>query len=429
MFGFIRKKYFEYKMKERKKNILNDLNIKNESKPLKKENKDAFYIGDEAFPFVDNHSKTFLVNGPAGSGKSLKVFFPNIINEKEHSMVILDRCEEMFSKTSEYLKDKGYEIVVLTSKNLDDNIFCNDRYSYISKEEEIEDYLNNIFNIKDEDDYYNSLEVNVFKCFFKQLLLKNESLSFLEVFNYFKDLEYDEFRAFFISDDEYINKYMDEFCFFYKIEDKGDFIDFKNKFFNKYDFFKKKENDIFFEGYHFEYLRSHKVALFISLDGFFHSYEDNGYSRLVGQCMEQMIRFPEGRQVRFFLDEFEVLKKIDNFERLMVLSRRYNYSIFMGIQHFDNLEDVYGSGFSTIMANISNVVVLGPIYGKTSYYIDNLFGTRASEYLQDENLIKNENYFLARINEKNQFENNLLDFKIEKTFKLLNENFYKIPIK
>ena len=65
--------------------------------------------------WVDNGDYHNLVIGSTGSGKTENIVFPmvNLLAKKGESMIITDPKGEIYKKTAENLKERGYKIVVL----------------------------------------------------------------------------------------------------------------------------------------------------------------------------------------------------------------------------------------------------------------------------------------------------------------------------
>jgi len=72
-------------------------------------------ISTEKEMWVDNSSYHNLVIGSTGSGKTENLVFPmvNLLAKKGESMIITDPKGEIFRKTANNLKERGYKIVVL----------------------------------------------------------------------------------------------------------------------------------------------------------------------------------------------------------------------------------------------------------------------------------------------------------------------------
>ena len=75
------------------------------------------YKGDEVW--VDNGENHTLVIGATGSGKTQSIILPTvkILSKKGESMVITDPKGEIYEKTSEMLRAKGYQILLLNFRD------------------------------------------------------------------------------------------------------------------------------------------------------------------------------------------------------------------------------------------------------------------------------------------------------------------------
>lgn len=75
------------------------------------------YKGDQVW--VDNGENHTLVIGATGSGKTQSIILPTvkILSKKGESMVITDPKGEIYEKTSEMLRDRGYQILLLNFRD------------------------------------------------------------------------------------------------------------------------------------------------------------------------------------------------------------------------------------------------------------------------------------------------------------------------
>ena len=75
------------------------------------------YKGDKIW--VDNGENHTLVLGATGSGKTQSIILPTvkILSKKGESMIITDPKGEIYEKTSEMLRDKGYQILLLNFRD------------------------------------------------------------------------------------------------------------------------------------------------------------------------------------------------------------------------------------------------------------------------------------------------------------------------
>ena len=69
--------------------------------------------------YVDNGSNHTLVIGATGSGKTVDIILPSvhILSKNKESMVITDPKGEIYEKTSEMLRKKGYQILLLNFRD------------------------------------------------------------------------------------------------------------------------------------------------------------------------------------------------------------------------------------------------------------------------------------------------------------------------
>ena len=98
--------------------------MKRELKPVIPGAKDSEYAGiplinDGKTVWVDNGEYHNLIIGSTGSGKTQVVVFPMVqmLAKKGESMIITDPKGEIYEDTAEFLKEKGYKIIVLNLRD------------------------------------------------------------------------------------------------------------------------------------------------------------------------------------------------------------------------------------------------------------------------------------------------------------------------
>ena len=77
--------------------------------------------------YVDTSSNHSLIIGNTGSGKTASVIFPLIFNlaDSGESMIINDVKGELYKTTSDYLKNKGYDVKVINLRDTSNSDFWN----------------------------------------------------------------------------------------------------------------------------------------------------------------------------------------------------------------------------------------------------------------------------------------------------------------
>jgi len=104
------------------KDIKNDSNVERVKTNLKEVDAAGIpLISTEKEIWVDNGSYHNLVIGSTGSGKTENLVFPmvNLLAKKGESMIITDPKGEIYQKTANNLKSRGYKIVVLNFRDTD----------------------------------------------------------------------------------------------------------------------------------------------------------------------------------------------------------------------------------------------------------------------------------------------------------------------
>jgi type IV secretion system protein VirD4 len=90
-----------------------------ERKYLKSSNKGVLVDGDSKRISEDLSYRHLLVVGNSGSGKTSRFIIPNILSRDTDSLVITDLSGDIYRKTAQSLKEKGYEIRIFAPEQLD----------------------------------------------------------------------------------------------------------------------------------------------------------------------------------------------------------------------------------------------------------------------------------------------------------------------
>lgn len=325
-------------------------------KKNKIENYDKIRINYNTYLDKNKSNKPTLVVGACGSGKTSAFFVPNIMNSKDDSLVILDRYEDLYKNTKDELIAKNYKIININETNifLNDLNLYNKDLSEIKTQEDIEKILNEIFNIKNEDDYYENIEVCLLKAIAKHLLNKDNLNKLSDILNFFLKeacLEEENLKKIIEENknDKYIEKNINEFLFFSQGLDFIDLNKFKEKINNM--FYQNKETTSF-NSLDFKPLRNKAIAIFLQIDIF---YKRNDlFENFIEELLKQSKQNPEGRKITLFLDDFTSLNKINNLLEILKYNEKYNINTYIGIQSFLQLEDKYKEDYNYFEKVIGN---------------------------------------------------------------------------
>ncbi|MBU3186627.1 type IV secretory system conjugative DNA transfer family protein [Clostridium estertheticum] len=124
-------------------------------------------------------------------------------------------------------------------------------------------------------------------------------------------------------------------------------------------------------------LRNKPIALYIKYDTSKSKYLSPFLSVFYTQLIDKIMH-SKGLPVLFFLDEFQNIGKIANFEETVSVSRSEELSFLICIQNISKLYEIYGeNNATTILNNLKSKIILPSISDfKTLNYISNLCGDK-----------------------------------------------------
>ena len=343
-------------------------------------------VNDGKYMWVDDGESHSIIIGSTGSGKTQIVVLPLVesLAKNDESMIITDPKGEIYEKTSEMLKEKGYNVVLLNFRNPQEGSGWNPvylPYEYYKNHngdkanELIDDLAINILydqNAQKQDpfwektsaDYFSGLTLALFEDA-KEDEINLNSINLLATVG--------EER---IGPSTYIKKYFEtkpptspayvsaSSTLIAPNETKGGIL---AVFKQKLRLFASRENIsemLSHSDFDMKDIGRKKTAVFIIIQD-----EKKTYHPLVTiflkQCYETLVDVAQengGRlqyRTNFILDEFANMPPLKDVETMVSAARSRNMRFNFIIQNFAQLNDVYGKEKGdTIKGNCNNIIYL-----------------------------------------------------------------------
>ncbi len=342
-------------------------------------------INDGKNIWVDNSDYHSMVIGSTGSGKSESLVKPmvNLLAKKGESIIVNDPKAELYKYCGDYLKEQGYNIIVLNFREPDKGNAWSPLampYYYFKNGnmdkaiELVEDIANNIlvdpknkdsaFWEKSAADYFAALAIGLFRD------AKEEEINFNSInvmstigeerfggSNYIK--EYFALKG--ESSPEYISG---STTFNAPSETKGGIL---STFRQKIRIFSTREHlaeMLSHSDFDMRTIGSQKTAVFLII----HDEKTTYHSLLtvfIKQCYETLVEVAQSQggklkyRTNFILDEFANMPPLQDVDSMVSAARSRDIRFTFIIQNFSQLNDVYGKEIAeTLKGNCGNLIYL-----------------------------------------------------------------------
>lgn len=336
--------------------------------------------------WVDNGEYHSLVIGATGSGKTQTVIFPTVevLAKKRESMIITDPKGEIYEKTSNMLRDKGYNILVLNFRDPQAGNCWNPlslpykMYKENDQDKTIElldDLAANIlyeeksgnadpFWEKTSADYFSGLALALFDDA-KEEEVNLNSISLMTTVGEEKFGGSTYMKEYFSSMDPASAAYTNASgTILAPSETKGSII---SVFKQKIKLFATRENlseMLSHSDFSLDSIGEQPTALFIVIQDEKKTYHSL-VTILLKQCYETLIATAQKHggklpiRTNFLLDEFANMPPLKDITTMITAARSRQIRFTMIIQNFAQLDQVYGKeNAETIKGNCGNIVYL-----------------------------------------------------------------------
>lgn len=342
------------------------------------------YKGDKVW--VDNGESHTLVIGATGSGKTQDIILPTvkILAKKGESMVITDPKGEIYEKTSEMLREKGYQILLLNFRDPQEGNAWNPMtlpyqcYKNGQQDKAIElldDLALNILydeNNKNADpfwektsaDYFSGLALGLFEDA-KEEEININSISVMSTVGEEKFGGSTYIKEYFNTKDPggaaYINA---SSTLMAPSETKGSIL---SVFKQKIKLFASRENlseMLSHSDINLESIGEKPTALFVVIQDEKKTYHSLAtilikqiYETLIGVAQRHDGKLPV--RTNFLLDEFANMPPLKDVTTMITAARSRQIRFTMIIQNFAQLDEVYGKeNAETLRGNCGNLIYL-----------------------------------------------------------------------
>ncbi|MED3561484.1 VirD4-like conjugal transfer protein, CD1115 family [Bacillus xiapuensis] len=337
----------------------------------------------------DSHlNKNSLIVGGAGAGKTTGKIIPDIIKQKEKSIVVIDPKGELYEKTSQTKRDQGYEVRLVNFLDRDKS----DRYNlfdYLRRDSDAFKVADSLVNsaaegMKVKKDFWNQAQIAVLQAlmlYVKYKCPKEEqhmgsvynlaSASLKEIYLAFQEFDKNHvvYRAYATAIERLLGNektLSDVFQTLLNTLNPWQYDDIC-KFTSANDFL-------------FEELGTKKMIVYVILP-----VADNEFKPLITTFFTQMFSelyraasLNQGvlpKKVLLLLDEFANVGKIPNFEERLSTCRSLGIEVSIVLQDTSQLERVYGKEIAKeILNNCDIKILLKANEYETAKYFSNLAG-------------------------------------------------------
>ncbi len=337
--------------------------------------------------WVDDSSYHNLVIGSTGSGKTENLVFPmvNILAKKGESMIITDPKGEIYSKTANNLKKRGYKVIVLNFREpskgnawnpLDMPYKYYKEGNYDKATELLEDVSLNIlydpskgngdseFWEKGSADYFSGLAIGLFQDA-KEKEINLNSINYMSTVGEERYATSNFIKEYFNLKGKESNAYMFANTVINAPSDtKGGLL---STFSQKIRMFSTKENlaeMLSYSDFDMRDIGKGKTAVFMIIHD-----EKKTYHTLmtifIKQCYETLIDVAQANggklqyRTNFILDEFANMPPLKDVDSMVSAARSRDIRFTFIIQNFAQLNDVYGEEVAQVIrGNCGNLIYL-----------------------------------------------------------------------
>ncbi len=335
--------------------------------------------------WVDNSDYHTMIIGSTGSGKTVCIVKPqvNLLAKKGESMIINDPKGELYKYCGDYLKEQGYNIVVLNFRNPDEGNAWNPLatpYYYFKNGntdkaiELLEDIANNILvDPKNKDsafweksgaDYFAALALGLFRDG-KEDEINLNSINLMSSVGEERLGAKTYIQEYFNMKGESSPEYIfGSTTFNAPTETKGGIL---STFRQKIRIFASREKlseMLSYSDFDMRSIGEQKTAVFLII----HDEKTTYHSLLtvfLKQCYETLIEVAQSRggklayRTNFILDEFANMPPLSDVDAMVSAARSRDIRFTFIIQNFSQLNDVYGKEIAeTLKGNCGNLVYL-----------------------------------------------------------------------
>ncbi len=336
--------------------------------------------------WVDNGHYHNLVIGSTGSGKTENLVFPmvNILAKKGESMVITDPKGEIYTKTAQNLKDRGYKVIVLNFREPEKGNAWNPLYlpyqyykegNYDKATELLDDVALNIlydpsnkgdseFWEKGSADYFSGLALGLFQDADPKEVNLN-SINYMSTVGEERYATSNFIKEYFNLKGPDSNAYMFANTVINAPGDtKGGLL---STFRQKIRIFSTRENlseMLSYSDFDMRDIGRGKTAVFMVIHD-----EKKTYHTLmtifIKQCYETLIDVAQANggkleyRTNFILDEFPNMPPLKDIDSMVTAARSRDIRFTFIIQNFAQLNDVYGEEVAQVIkGNCGNLIYL-----------------------------------------------------------------------
>lgn len=318
---------------------------------------------------TDLETMNVFVNGPSGSGKDQSYIYPNLVNIRSHSIVVIDPKGESYNATAQLKRDQGYKVY-----NVDFAEFSESRYNaldYVKNDEDAETVAFTIAsNNKEKDGFFKERATSLLSAlitYVKSTYPKKEANmeKVIYIFNkYVSDAEICEGWMNDMPEDHPAKGLLESVLSSLSSENTRSGV--TSSFQSLVSAFQlnriKQMTEV--SDFTFDEFQEHKSILYVKL-----KVPTNPYQTLTSIFFNQMIDrlFELGSKntakygaphldipIHLILNEFPNIGKVNGYEKTLSLARGYKIYIHTIVQDISQLQDKHLYGLEATKTIISN---------------------------------------------------------------------------